>query len=166
MAHAFYGYTPRNKAIMLLSQASHHAQPMQDPDQDSPEVQPTRPWIVLTTTYDVEAWIDNYNRDLQQAVKKDNTKGYGICFCMELGGEVYLHTTSEGDILLDVTEEAEWVAPVISAATGVAAPSSSVWALPGDTLTQLVLGLSGLIAATRIVVSHAYKTPKNWPQRY
>jgi len=151
---------------MLLSPASDDVQPMQDPDQDSPEVQPTRPWIVLTTTYDVEAWIDSYNRDLQQAVKKDNTKGYGICFCMELGGEVYLHTTSEGDILLDVTEEAEWVAPVISAATGVAAPSSSVWALPGDTLTQLVLGLSGLIAATRIVVSHAYKTPKNWQQRY
>ena len=140
--------------------------PMQDQNTDSIDIYPARPWIVLTTTYDVEAWIDNYNRDLQQAVKKDNTKGYGICFCLELGGEVYLHTTSEGDILLDVTEEAAWVAPVITAATGVAAPASSVWALPGDTLTQLVLGLSGLIATTRVVVSHAYKTPKSWPQRY
>jgi hypothetical protein len=128
--------------------------------------QPTRPWIVLSTTYDVEAWIDSYNRDLQQAVKKDNTKGYGICFLLELGGEIYLHTTSEGDILLDVTEEAGWAAPVISTATGVATPSTSIWALPGDTLTQLILGLSGLISATRIVVSHAYKTPKHWPQRY
>ena len=138
----------------------------QDREQERADVHPARPWIVLTTTYDVEAWIDNYNRDLQQAVKKDNTKGYGICFCLELGGEVYMHTTSEGDILLDVTEEAVWVAPVITAATGVATPASSVWALPGDTLTQLVLGLSGLIAATRVVVSHAYKTPKSWPQRY
>src|SRR5450830_1919630 len=137
---------------------------MQDPEPQAAEVQPTRPWIILSTTYDVEAWIDSYNRDLQQAIKKDNSKGYGIC--MELGGEVYLHTTSEGDILLDVTEEAQWVAPVISAATGVATPTSSVWALPGDTLTQLILGLSGLIAATRIVVSHAYKTPKHWPQQY
>jgi hypothetical protein len=140
--------------------------PEQDLEQGRVDVQPTRPWIVLTTTYDVEAWIDSYNRDLQQAVKKDNTKGYGICFCLELGGEVYMHTTSEGDILLDVTEEAEWVAPVITAATGIAAPGSSVWGLPGDTLTQLVLGLSGLIAATRIVVSHTFKTPKSWPQRY
>ena len=133
---------------------------------DGQALQPTRPWIVLSTTYDVEAWIDNYNRDLQQAVKKDNTKGYGICFLLELGGEVYLHTTSEGDILLDVTEEAAWVAPVISAATGVPASGSSIWALPGDTLTQLILGLSGWISATRIVVSHAYKTPKHWPQGY
>jgi len=141
--------------------------PMPEPTPQSPsEIQPTRPWIVLATTYDVEAWIDNYNRDLQQAVKKDNSKGYGICFLLELGGEVYLHTTSEGDILLDVSEEAAWVAPLISAATAVAPPPSSIWALPGDTLTQLILGLSGLIAATRIVVSHTYKTPKNWSQRY
>jgi len=139
---------------------------MQDPTPPVADVQPTRPWINLSTTYDVEAWIDNYNRDLQQAVKKDNSKGYGICFLLELGGEVYLHTTSEGDILLDVSEEAAWVAPVITAATAVAAPSSSVWALPGNTLTQLVLGLSAMIAATRIVVSHTYKTPKSWPPRY
>jgi len=139
--------------------------PEQTPESLS-EIQATRPWIVLSTTYDVEAWIDNYNRDLQQAVKKDASKGYGICFLLELGGEVYLHTTSEGDILLDVSEEASWVAPVISAATGVASPSTSIWALPGDTLTQLILGLSGLIAATRTVISHTYKMPKNWPQRY
>jgi len=139
--------------------------PEQTPESLS-EIQATRPWIVLSTTYDVEAWIDNYNRDLQQAVKKDASKGYGICFLLELGGEVYLHTTSEGDILLDVSEEASWVAPVISAATGVASPSTSIWALPGDTLTQLILGLSALIAATRIVTSHTYKMPKNWPQRY
>ena len=139
---------------------------MNDPDQESADVQATRPWIVLSTTYDVEAWIDNYNRDLQQAVKKDNTKGYGICFCMEHGGEIYLHTNSEGDILLDVTDDAAWIAPVISAATGVAAPTTSIWALPGDTLTQLILGLSSLISATRIVVSHQFKAPKSWRQNY
>ena len=136
------------------------------PTTSVPAPEPTRPWIVLSTTYDVEAWIDNYNRDLQMAVKKDSSKGYGICFLLELGGEIYLHTTTQGDILLDISAEAAWVAPVISAATGVTAPMSSVWALPADTLTQLVLGLSGLICATRIVVSHAYKTPKNWPQAY
>jgi hypothetical protein len=139
---------------------------MQDHTPESSELQPTRPWIALGSTYDVEAWIDNYNRDLQQAVRKDNAKGYGICFLLELGGEIYLHTTAEGDILLDVTEEAAWVAPVISAATSVAPPSSSVWALPGTTLTQLILGLSGLISATRIVLSHTYKSPKSWPQTY
>ncbi len=139
---------------------------MQDHHPDLTEPQTTRPWITLGSTFDVEAWIDNYNRDLQQAVKKDYAKGYGICFLLELGGEIYLHTTSEGDILLDVTEEASWISPVISAATAVATPSSTIWTLPGDTLTQLILGLSDLISATRIVISHTYKLPKSWPQSY
>jgi hypothetical protein len=118
-----------------------------------------RPWIHLTTTFDVEAWIDQYNRDLQQYIRKANPEGQGVCFCLEQGGLVYLHTT-EGAILLDVTSKAEWVAPVISAATGVEVPRSQIWVLPDDRLTQLVLGLSGLIASTRIVVSHRYQTKK------
>lgn len=136
-----------------------------EPPQAPPTSLPTRPWIVLGSTYDVEAWIDNYNRDLQQTIKKDNTKGSGICFLLELGGEIYLHTTPEGDILLDVSEEAAWATPVIAAATATTAPPGPVWALPGDTLTQLILGLSGLISATRMVVSHTYKMPKSWPRR-
>ncbi|MFZ1181234.1 MAG: hypothetical protein WAN92_06955 [Herbaspirillum sp.] len=129
---------------------------MHHPERETADVHPVRPWIVLTTTYDVEAWIDSYNRDLQQAVRKD-AQGCGICFCLALGGKIYMHTTSEGDILLDLTEEAEWVAPVITAATGTPPPASSIWTLSGGSLTQLILGLSSLIAATRIVVSHVYK---------
>ena len=66
--------------------------------------------------------------------------------------------TSECAILLDVTPEAEWAAPAITAATGIAAPHSQIWVLPDDSLTQLVLGLSSLIASSRIVISHRYKT--------
>jgi hypothetical protein len=119
-----------------------------------------RPWIVLTTSYDVEAWIDSYNRDLQRAIEKTNATGYGICFRLAEGGEIFMHTDSEGDVLLDVTPEAEWVAPLITAATRVEAPRSQIWALPGHTLTQLVLGLSMLIASTRIVLSHDFKMKK------
>jgi hypothetical protein len=119
-----------------------------------------RPWIVLSNTYDVEAWIDQYNRSLQRFVKKANPTGYGICFGLQHGGEIFMHTTPEGIILLDVTEEAEWVMPVISAATGATAPRSRIWMLPGDTLTQLILGLSSLIAVTRFVASHDFKIKK------
>jgi hypothetical protein len=121
-----------------------------------------RPWIVLSTTYDVEAWIDSYNRDLQRAIDNPNAPGagHGICFRLTEGGEIYLHTDQEGDILLDVTPEAVWVAPVITAATRIEAPHSQIWALPGHTLTQLVLGLSSLIAATRIVTSHQFRIKK------
>jgi hypothetical protein len=120
-----------------------------------------RPWIVLTTTYDVEAWIDNYNRDLQRLIENRNTaSGYGICFRLTEGGEVYLHTTPEGEILLDVTQEAQWMTPVIVAATGAAIPVSQIWTLPGDTLTQLILGMSTLIGFTRLVTAHDFKIKK------
>jgi hypothetical protein len=119
-----------------------------------------RPWIDLKTSHDVEAWIDSYNRSLQQFAVKANATGYGICFGLEAGGEIFMHTDSEGNVLLDVTPEAEWVTPVITAATGVRGTGSQIWALPGDTLTQLVLGLSSLIAETRIVLSHNFKAKK------
>ncbi|TFV93927.1 hypothetical protein E4K72_18900 [Oxalobacteraceae bacterium OM1] len=123
---------------------------------------PERPWIPLHTTYDVEAWIDSYNYDLRRAIDKLNPVGQGICFLLVHGGEIYLHTDSEGTILLDVTSEAEWVAPVITAATGVPAPLGQVWQLPGHLLTQLVMGLNSLIGATRIVTAHDYRLRKRW----
>jgi hypothetical protein len=118
-----------------------------------------RPWIDLKTTYDVEAWIDNYNWELQRHIKNPNAAGYGTCFRLVHGGQIYLHTTQDA-ILLDVTPEAEWVVPVISAATGIAAPPSQIWVLPEDKLTQLIMGLSGLIASSSIVISHSYKAKK------
>ena len=134
---------------------------MRDTDENEKnDVQVERPWIVLTTTYDVEAWIDQYNRDLQWAVEKKNSTGHGICFCLAAGGEIYLHTTSEGDVLLDVTPDAEWVTPAIAAATHTQSPGSQIWALPGPALTQLVLGLSSLIASTRIVLDHDFRIRK------
>lgn len=127
------------------------AAPLDPTDQPAP-----RPWIGLHTTFDVEAWIDNYNRELQRLAGKSGGKGYGICFYLKHGGELYLHTPPEGDILLDVTPEAAWAAPVITAATGVAAPPAQIWQLPADTLTQLVYGLNSLIDATRIVLEHDF----------
>jgi len=123
---------------------------------DQSEASTERPWIHLTTTYDVEAWIDHYNRDLQKFVKQPNAQGYGVCFGLLHGGEIYLHSM-EGAILLDVTPEAEWVVPVLTATTGVAAPRGQIWTLPDDKLTQLVLGLSSLIAWTRMVASHNFR---------
>jgi len=133
---------------------------MSNTDDKARDALPARPWIDLKTTYDVEAWIDNYNRDLQRTVEKKNAPGYGICFQLAEGGDVFMHTTSEGDILLDVTPEAEWVAPVITAATGTPPPASQIWALPGERLTQLILGLSSLIGSTSIVLQHDFKIRK------
>ncbi|MBV8624173.1 MAG: hypothetical protein JO174_11870 [Herbaspirillum sp.] len=124
-----------------------------------------RPWIVLQNVHEVETWIETYNRELQAVVWRNKLNavnaGQGICFTLELGGEIYLHTTPEGQILLDVSEEAAWAAPVISAAANVAAPAGSVWVLPPDTLTQLVLGLSGLIATSQFVLRHEFRLGKS-----
>lgn len=124
-----------------------------DKNQDEPV---ERPWIVLKTTYDVEAWIDHQNRAIQQLINSSKASGWGICFSLGEGGDIFMHTTSEGDVLLDVTPEAEWVTPLIAAATQVDVPATQIWALPGDRLTQLVLGLSSLIASTRPVLDHSF----------
>lgn len=133
---------------------------MEESKEERPEEFRDRPWIVLKTTYDVEAWIDQFNRDLQQAVKKPHAGRHGICFRLSHGGEIFLHTSNEGEILLDVTPEAEWVTPVITAATGCNPPSSQIWPLPGGRLTELLLGLSGLIDSTRIVTDHDFRIRK------
>src|SRR4051794_27972783 len=104
-------------------------------DAGNSEECPERPWIDLTTPHEVEAWIDSYNRDLQQSVKKASAAGYGVRFSLNLGGYIFMHT-AEGAILLDVTPEAEWAAPVITAATSIEQPCSQIWVLPDDKLTQ------------------------------
>lgn len=133
---------------------------MDDEDLYGGEMPAARPWIVLNTTYDVEAWIDTFNRDLQRFVKSSNAAGFGICFALAEGGEIYLHTNSEGDVVLDVEPEAEWVAPLLAAATRTEAPAGQIWHLPGHTLTQLILGLSTLIASSRIVGNHDFRVRK------
>ena len=130
---------------------------MANHDDDEFDPATERPWIVLKTTYDVETWIDHQNRHLQRHAGKSKPERCGLCFHLTLGGTIYLHTTQEGDVLLDVPEEAAWVAPALTAATGVAPPQGQIWALPGDVLTQLVLGLSPLIAATDIVTDHDFR---------
>jgi hypothetical protein len=111
-----------------------------------------RPWIHLETTHDVEAWINSYDWDLRRHVAQTGAESAGICFRLEQGGEVFLHTTPEGEVRLELTDEAAWITPVIGAATGMeSAPGVQKWTLPGELLTQLMLGLSGLIATSRPV---------------
>lgn len=129
-------------------------------EEENPDEPIERPWIVLKTTYDVETWIDHQNRSIQQLVRSSKASGWGICFRLGEGGEIFLHTTSEGDVLLDVTPEAEWVAPLIAAATHTDRPATQIWALPSDRLTQLVFGLSSLIATTRLVLDHNFNLKK------
>lgn len=121
---------------------------------------PERSWNALNTTFDIEAWIDHLDRDLQRLVGTTPSPGAGVCFMLSEGGEIFLHTTSEGSVLLDVTPEAQWVAPLISAATGVPTPVASLWVLHDQVLTQLILGLSPLIATSRLIARHDFMLKK------
>lgn len=127
---------------------------MQD-NQQPPRFRPV-PWSGLETPADVELWIEEHNQALQQHIGKNET-GYGVCFTLAEGGEIYLQTTQDGHLVLDVTEEAQWVAPLIMAAARVQeAPQGRLWVLPDDKLVQLMIGLSGLIASSILVVGHNF----------
>ena len=116
-----------------------------------------RPWIVLESLHEVEAWIDRLNHELQQ-LGDASDRGQGVCLTLTQGGEITIHTNADGDVLLDVDGEAEWVAPLIVAATGVQAPRGTIWLVPGDRLIQLVMGLNSLIASERLVLQHNFRS--------
>jgi hypothetical protein len=126
---------------------------MTAPPDTPPRFRP-RPWIHLETPQDVELWIAEHDQALQDLIKPQET-GYGVCFTLAEGGNIYLQT-HEDAIQLDVDDEASWVAPLIVAATGAEIPRGSYWLLPADRLIQLVIGLSSLVASTTLVVGHRF----------
>jgi hypothetical protein len=118
---------------------------------------PELPWEPLESLPEIEGWMALYNQELQELIGTKATRGHGICFQLKHGGELYMHTNSDGDILLDVTPEAEWITPLIGAATRREAPRGRVWMLPGDVMLQLIVGLNTLIASTRLVLRHEFR---------
>jgi hypothetical protein len=131
-------------------------------ENNEPAMLSERPWIVLRTTYDIEAWIDHQNRALQRGLQNGRNTGQCIRFRLNEGGDIFLHTTSEGEVLLDVMPDAEWVTPAIVAAADAEPAGAQIWVLPADRLTQLILGLSNLIAATELVPAHDFRRKKGW----
>ena len=123
------------------------------PAEPAPRFRP-RPWIALETPQDVELWIAEHNQSLVEHIGPQET-GYGVCFTLAEGGNVYLSTQGDA-VLLDVDADAAWIAPLIIAATQVAAPQGQLWVLPDDKLIQLVVGLSPLIASTTLFSGHNF----------
>jgi hypothetical protein len=123
------------------------------PDPTPPRFRPV-PWTALETPQDVELWIEEHNRSLLEHIAPNET-GYGVCFTLAEGGNVYLQTGGDA-IFLDVEPEADWISPLIVAATGAEPPRGQYWILPEDRLVQLILGLSSLVASTILVSGHRF----------
>jgi hypothetical protein len=86
---------------------------MQD-NNEPPRFRPV-PWSGLETPADVELWIEEHNLSLQENIAKNET-GYGVCFTLAEGGEIYMQTTQDGHLVLDVTPEAAWGADLLDTA--------------------------------------------------
>ncbi|WP_295999424.1 hypothetical protein [Rugamonas sp.] len=128
---------------------------MQDSEEKAaPRFKPV-PWSGLETAADVELWIEEHNRSMQDNIGR-NESGYGVCFTLAEGGDVFLQTTQDGYLVLDVTPDADWIAPLIMAVAGIERPKASVWIMPDDKLIELMMGLSSLIASSILVVGHHF----------
>ncbi|MGO4377336.1 hypothetical protein [Pseudoduganella sp. RAF53_2] len=125
---------------------------MQD-NEDKPRFRPV-PWSGIETPADAELWIAEHDLALKEHVGKQET-GYGVCFNLAAGGEIYMQT-ADGAVILDVTPEADWVAPLIEAVAQAESPKGSLWVLPDDKLVQLIIGLSTLIESSILVVGHNF----------
>ncbi len=119
----------------------------------------------MTSAQEAEAWIERLNHELQEIERARHAasaprydRGHGVCLTLTHGGELCLHTNADGDILLDVSNDADWVAPLIVAATGAQPPRGALWIIPGERLTQLVLGLNSLIESERLVLRHNFRS--------
>ncbi len=123
------------------------------PFEPAPRFRPVR-WIDLQTPQDVEAWIDEHNRCLMEHIGPQET-GVGVCFTLTEGGNLYLQTSGDA-VIVDVDPEAQWIAPLIMAATQTPAPPAQLWVLPEDKLIQLIVGLSSLVASTTLVSGHNF----------
>jgi hypothetical protein len=122
-------------------------------DSERPRFRPV-PWTSLETPQDVELWIEEHNRTMQELVKPQET-GVGVRFRLAAGGDVTMQTAADA-VILDVEPDASWVAPLIMAATGAEQPAGSIWVLPDDKLVQLLLGLSTLVESSLIVTGHNF----------
>jgi hypothetical protein len=121
--------------------------------ESAPRFRPV-PWIALETPQDVELCIDEHNRCLQEHIGPQET-GYGVCFTLAVGGNIFMQTSGDA-VMLDVEPDAQWIAPLLMAATGGAAPAGQLWVLPEDKLIQLIVGLSSLVASTTLVSGHKF----------
>lgn len=124
------------------------------PPSDAPPRFRPRPWIDLQTPQDVEAWIDEHNQSMMENIGPQET-GVGVCFTLAEGGNIYLQTSADA-VILDVDPDAQWVAPLIMAATQTPEPAAQLWILPDDKLIQLIVGLSSLVASTTLVSGHNF----------
>ena len=112
------------------------------------------PWTALESAQDVELWIDEHNRSLSEHIGPQET-GYGVCFTLAEGGNLYMQTSADA-VILDVDPDAAWIAPLIMAATQSAQPPGRLWVLPDDKLVQLIVGLSSLVASTTLISGHPF----------
>jgi hypothetical protein len=133
---------------------------------------PLRPWIALESREEIEAWIARLDRELQQhererirhtedgVVQREHARSHGVRLFLQHGGNLRLHTNPDGDILLEVSRDADWVAPLIAAATGISGPRGSAWLLPAERLVELITGLNSLVEAEQLVVPRRLLPPK------
>lgn len=124
------------------------------PDAARPRFRPV-PWMALESAADVELWIEEHNLALKEHIGPNET-GYGVCFTLAEGGEIFMQTGADGSVILDVGADAAWVAPLIVAVAQVEPPAGAMWILPDDKLIQLVIGLSSLIATSTLVSGHNF----------
>lgn len=123
------------------------------PNDQPPRFRP-RPWTALETPQDAELWIEEHNRAMQELISPREA-GVGVRFTLAPGGDIVMQTTGDA-IILDVEPDAEWVAPLLIAATGAEQPPGRTWVLPDDKLVQLLIGLSSLVESTTLVSGHNF----------
>jgi hypothetical protein len=103
-----------------------------------------------------DQWLKDRRAMDRSLIAKMNIKGNAICFSLKHGGEAFLHARQDGQVWLEVTEAALWIAESLGAMGGEAIPGTLVWTFPKSKMTDLVLYLNGSASFVRNVSDHGF----------
>lgn len=101
-------------------------------------------------------WLVSNKKDVVELAGKMKISGKAICFSLKNGGEVFVHSSEKNIVLLDITEQAEWLLSDLSKFFAYKMAGSEIWVLPRDREHQLFIYLNSISSATRSVQSHIF----------
>jgi hypothetical protein len=103
-----------------------------------------------------DQWLKDRRAMDRSLIAKMNIKGNAICFSLKHGGEAFLHARQDGQVWLEVTEAALWIAESLGVMGGEAIQGTLVWTFAKSKMTDLVLYLNGSASFVRNVSDHGF----------
>lgn len=101
-------------------------------------------------------WLAKHHEAIAKLVGKMQITGKALCFCLNEGGAIFVHSHHKDVVLLDVTSDADWLLPTLAKFSAGQIPESTIWGMPKKLERQLLIFLNSISTSIRSVESHTF----------